>query len=159
MASGLKRLPVGNFGAMMTQQALPTKQLRTPVTFPLPPNPTLPNPVAIPLPSAPTGIPAPPQPKGAGQSGLGSGDRLDMATQGVGYWRVDVKSNGIGEISVNKLGTGKIGDVHVGTTWEIGGSAEKGYFEVGEPSQFAQISDVKITWRIFSSIPHKWQGE
>lgn len=91
MASGLRRLPVGRLPRVQTPPALPTQQLRTPVTFALPPNPTLPNPVSIPLPTGITGTPPPPSP-GGGTGGVASGDRLDLSEQGVGFWTVGSKS-------------------------------------------------------------------
>lgn len=131
MASGLKRLPVGRFGGMRTPAALPTKQLRTPATFPLPPNPTLPNPVVIPLPSQIQGSSRPPAISG-GSAALSSGDRLDFSTQGVGFWRIQNYSHGIGSIDV-------------------------GDFKVGEAATIDSTG--KDVFRIFSPHVHNWQGE
>jgi|TARA_R110000744_G_scaffold277919_1_gene390236 hypothetical protein len=118
MATGLKRLPVGNFGTVRAPVALPKK--------------TLPNPRSISLPTQPQGTPAPATAKGAGKSGKGSGDRLDMNFQGISYWKIDILSSGVGSFDVGQM-------------------------LVGEASNEAGLGI--STWRIFSSIPHKWQGE
>ena len=54
MASGLRKLPVGRLPSMRTPGALPTKQLRTPVTFQLPVAPSPRTPVTFKLPPNPT---------------------------------------------------------------------------------------------------------